>query len=407
MKIAIDRVNIDPNGYRVFLPGYPREQLSQGTHDQPESVLLLLEVNEDRLLFVSLDVAVVTKNKADLIKQALSQAVLIPEKKIFVQATHTHSGPSGFDTIITTTMPTDSEEYFRSTINQLVVCSQSLAERLEPVTLQIGSTHSHGYYNNRANPTKDYNERITMINFINKAGNIIGGLLNVNVHSTVIGPDNVFITKDLLGGLREQILREKGILYYTFAGASADVSNRNLRQGNDYTELARVVTGIVEQIYDIKTFKQLKLEAVKQEQIYYKLDYDNTCYYPAYRSEASRIKLQLAEPEKYSYDEIKLQKSKLSILETKLSLPNVQIELEIQKLDFGELILITFPGELSSKLGKLVIDSYLPEECLILGYTNDFQMYFMEAEMYGETYETFASYVPKGEPEIIAERMSK
>lgn len=39
---------------------------------------------------------------------------------------------------------------------------------------------------------------------------------------------------------------------------------------------------------------------------------------------------------------------------------------------------------------------------LLIGYANDYQGYFIEAEEYGKTYETKASNTPMGESERIA-----
>ncbi|WP_265459761.1 neutral/alkaline non-lysosomal ceramidase N-terminal domain-containing protein [Enterococcus sp. HY326] len=389
------------------MPGYPRTQAAQGIHDDPEAIMLLIKSNGTEILFVSVDVVIVTKDRADRLRELISRKNKIPKNQIFVEATHTHSGPSGFDTMIKIPDDNENSQFFNWSIKKIQESVNQLRENMQQVSAEICETTSQGFYSNRIDARKKYNNKIWILNFVNSEDETIAGMLNINVHSTVVGPENTWISKDLIGSIRETCYQELGVLYYAFPGACGDVSNRHNRQGNDFAELSRVVKGITNQIIDAKEFKKITMDYQQIEAFSYVIDYDNQTNFPAYHESLTRIESILNAPETLSFDEIKLKKSEKSALESKLMTKHVHMDVKMVKIDFGEIVLITFPGELSSKLGEIVADSYAPEIALILGYTNDFHMYFMEKELYGKTYETIASLVPEGEPEKIVERMSK
>lgn len=60
----------------------------------------------------------------------------------------------------------------------------------------------------------------------------------------------------------------------TMIGAAGDMSNRQLRQGNDYNELKRIGDGIMAQIDANPQHDELKIEDIIVEKVDYKKSYD-------------------------------------------------------------------------------------------------------------------------------------
>lgn len=93
---------------------------------------------------------------------------------------------------------------------------------------------------------------------------------------------------------------------------------------------------------------------------------------------------------------------KKTLLEKKLQCEKVEFHVRGVVLHLGDLTIVTFPGELASTFGLQLRRKCKTKHFLLIGYANDYQGYFMEAQEYGKTYETKASNTPVGESERIA-----
>ena len=211
----------------------------------------------------------------------------------------------------------------------------------------------------------------------------------------------MLLSADLIGKVRALMKDHLGVIPYTFTGASGDISNRQYRQGNDFQELERVGTGIAHILKQMDSYEELHLSKVKTTVYDHPVHYDNTVFYADYRKGIAQAEAVLSRKDATA-DERKLAASEILLLKMKLQSAQVDFHVRGILLHMNELTIVTFPGELASAFGLQLRAACKTKHFLLIGYANDYQGYFMEAQEYGKTYETKASNTPVGESERIA-----
>lgn len=401
MKAATCVADITPK-CAVHLCGYvgeARTHTAKGVHDSPLAVSLLLEIDKVRLLFISIDVVTLGGEKAAVIKERIIKVLKIDRDHIILNAVHSHSAANGLGDEAVFGTP-DNPAYFTHVLDRIINSVTELPARLQDVTAWIDTCKIHGYYSKRTDKTLPFEDNGTIIKFM-QGDHVVAAMCNFNCHATVLGPDNMLLSADLIGKVRSIMGEHLGVIPYTFTGASGDISNRQYRQGTDFHELDRVGTGIANILKQMDSYEKMKLSNVTMTIYDHPVHYDSTLYYESYQKGIVQAEAVLSRTDATS-DEQKLAASEKTLLEMKLK--NGQVDFHVRGiiLHMNELTIVTFPGELASVFGLQLRDTCKTKHFLLIGYANDYQGYFIEAQEYGKTYETKASNTPAGESEVIA-----
>ena len=122
------------------------------------------------------------------------------------------------------------------------------------------------------------------------------------------------------------------------------MSNRQLRQGNDYNELKRIGDGIMAQIDANPQHDELKIEDIIVEKVDYKKSYD---------LDRSKKEKQIAEIKKRlenakTFDETKVYTSALAAAENSLTHSHGEIDCNSVLYKIGDLCICSIPAELSA-----------------------------------------------------------
>ena len=404
MRVSTVSVNIRPKN-EVYLIGYASEERkhpASGVHDDPLAVALLIEIEQTKVLFLSIDVIMISEKKAAIIKNKIKEVLDVPYENIVISVIHSHSDPNGFNEIGPLCL-WENEEYFLYATQCIIDGIDGMEKNLVNVKAEIGTTNIHGYYSNRNDIHKAFDDNASIITFKNQ-DKIVAAMLNFNCHSTVLGIKNMLVSSDLTGEVRTRIAKELGVIPYTFTGASGDISNRQYRQGNGFEELQRVGKGVATCLKEIQSYEEIDLHPVSIKEIGYEIEYDNTLLYPAYTKALETAKATLQRTD-ISADERKLRTSEVVILEDKLTIKHVHFPVNCKIITMGDITIVTFPGELASCFGLALKKACKSKYFLCIGYADDYQGYFIEESEYGKCYETIASMTPKGESERIIERI--
>lgn len=408
MRVATRVANITPH-CDVHLCGYvgeERKQFAKGVHDDPLAVSLLLEIEGTKLLFVSIDVVTLSKSRADLIKDKICDILKINKANIIMNAIHSHSLANGLCDEIAFGTP-DNLPYFHEVCDKIVESLKGIETDLCETKLQIGTTKVHGFYSKRTNVTLPFEDNATIIKFTSKFDDkVIAAMVNFNCHATVLGPKNMMISADIIGEVRKLMSEQLQVVPYTFTGASGDISNRQFRQGNDFVELERVGKGISDILKAVDHYEEISLANFKVIPYDYHISYDNTQYFEEYQKGIAEANEVLAK-QNISLDEWKMRTSEKVILESKMANTTIDFHVSGKIIKFDDLTIVTFPGELASKFGLQLREQCKTKHFLLIGYADDYQGYFIEAEEYGKTYETKASNTPKGDSEKIVRKIGE
>ncbi len=395
MRAASVCVNITPEG-TFYMEGYGhpvRKEPALGVHDAPQAVMLLLGEGDNEVLFVSLDVCIVTEGPLVEMREGLSRAVGISGEHVVISAIHSHSCPTGFEGR-NGLVNRESPGYVPLTTGRVLAAATRLREALVEVRTEFLSTRVRGWYSNRNDPDRPFDDAAHALRFISEEGVVVGAMLNFNCHATVVGPLNRYLTADVVGGVRAELAEWIGIVPYTFTGASADLGNRQFRQGNDFAELRRISNGIAGEVMRAH-FSPLDLSEPAMSTFTYHVNYNNEAYYPSYRRQFEEVNARLSSG--LSFDEKKLADTEREILMAKLEIHEMAFPIKISVIDLGAVVLVAFPGELASDLGMRIKAMFAGRTVLIVGYANDYQGYFVPEEDFGGTsYESYVTQMPVG-----------
>lgn len=397
MRAATALADITPHG-TFYMEGYAndvRRQPALGVHDAPCAVLLLLEVGEVRVLFVSLDVCIVSAEGSRLLREGLAACLGLPEENIVISAIHSHSCPNGFEGeggIV----GVHSHGYVEMASGRVIEAATGLEGALVEVTPELASLHVRGWYSNRNDRERPFDDSVHVLRLRAEDGTVAGAMLNFNCHATVVGPFNRYLTTDVMGGVRARVADWVGCVPYTFTGASADLGNRQFRRGNDFAELERVSCGIASAIMEGSEFAPVELVEPGISSFSRRVSYNNEDYFDQYRAQLADVTAVLADPET-GFDERKLADTERQLLETQLSIHDVDFTIEMRTIDFGGVVFVTFPGELASDLGVRVKEAFGDRVAIVIGYANDYQGYFVpEGDFGGTSYESYVTKMPRG-----------
>lgn len=394
MLVSTTSVSITPPGI-FYLDGYlseKRQLPGLGVHDDPLAVLLLIEEGSARALFVGVDACLMSLSRVAPMRRQLAELLDIPDELIVTSTTHSHSCPNGLRD--GSLIDHETPGYADYVSGLVVQAASTLPAKLTEATPEILRTHVRGWYSNRNSKDAPFDDEAFVIRFCAEDGSVVGAMQNFNCHSTVVGPENRLITADLQGAVRAELAEWIGVTPYVFTGASGDLGNRQFRRGNDFAELRRVANGIAGVIMQGE-FGPVKLGMPVVREFVYEVDYDNTVYYPTYERQLTEAQ-HILDDKTSSADARKLAVTEVSKLTDKLAIRHVAFPICMRIIELGELVFVTFPGELGSALGMRIKGMFPEKTCIVIGYANDAQGYFVPADDFGLGYESFVTKLPQG-----------
>ncbi len=400
MKVSTTSVKITPKG-AFYLDGYlndARQQPGEGVHDDPLAVLLLVEdAGGARALFVGVDVCLLSLSRTRGMRRQLCDLLDIPDELLVISTVHSHSCPNGLRD--GSLIKKETPGYADYVSGLVVQAASTLPARLVEVRPQLLRTHVRGWYSNRNSKDKLFDDEAFVLRFVDDGGCTVAAMQNFNCHSTVVGPQNMLITSDLQGAVRSRLADWLGVVPYAFTGASGDLGNRQFRRGNDFAELARVSCGIAAELMQGE-FAPVSLEGLAVREFTYQVDYDNEQYWPSYERQLAQAREVLAS-DTASADAKKLATTEVSKLGLKLGISRVAFPITMRIIQMGDLVFVTFPGELGSTLGMRIKAMFPDKTCIVIGYANDAQGYFVPKDDWGLGYESFVTQLPPGGIETV------
>ena len=184
---------------------------------------------------------------------------------------------------------------YEDLVTGLVVQAASrLSERLTEAKPEILSTRINGWYSNRNDKNKPFDDQAFIVRFVADDGSVVGAMQNFNCHSTVVGPFNRLITSDLQGSVRALLAPWVGITPYAFTGASGDLGNRQFRRGDGFDELQRTAVGISAEFMR-GSFEPVELGVPTVREFIHDVDYDNRQFFARYKELLNEAKQTLAD----------------------------------------------------------------------------------------------------------------
>lgn len=197
-----------------------RPQVSVGIHDRLHCRALVLRTGEVTAAVVSTDLCWLGSGTVSEVQKRASAAGV---DKVFLAATHTHSGPAVADFIVGPT--TLGTEYVLSLPDLIAEAIETALRQVRPVTAEVSAGDAALSVNRRLS-SLPVDPKVISLTLRDSQGNDVAGVLNYSCHPTVLGPANRQISADYPGmtaGLIEESIGG-GFVSIFLNGACGDVN---------------------------------------------------------------------------------------------------------------------------------------------------------------------------------------
>jgi hypothetical protein len=193
---------------------------------------LALSDRQTTAIILDLDIQILTNQRADQIRSAVSQATGILLQNIRASATHTHSGPvpykswieKGYDMV---------DSWFENVAHWSAEAAVEALADLQPICLRAGRGQCHINTNRRAatqsgerflgiNPNGPCDNEVLVVRLDLIDAKPLATLVNYACHPTIMGPLNRLITPDYPGAMKRVVEQAIGGKCLFLQGSAGD-----------------------------------------------------------------------------------------------------------------------------------------------------------------------------------------
>ena len=386
------------------MDGYiAREGVADGVLDRLHARCLTTESNGQLVVIIVLEVVAVGQSFVRSLRDRISVQLGCPPHNIMIAASHTHSGPRGFQT------PNSScAEYVDETCYNIAELVKDTSDRLEPTNISMTSNDVIGISASRIEPGADIDRRLSVVQFRHlHTGQLLGVLANFPCHPTVLGFSNLRYSGDFFGQASRMVEDKIKAPCMLTNGAEGDISTRFTRHSQSYDEVVRLGNQLGREIL-LAMSRQPDI-CLDEPRLHVASRQVSLPVRPLPSVEEAVQKLKWAE---YKLHEAQESGSSASVLRqyiTRVEGAQLQAMLtdtfadkeeelvEIMGLRIGPFRAVGAPGEAFSKLTLTMRRHDRSDDWFIVGLANDYRNYFPDLAAYdGKSYEALRSpYSPE------------
>ncbi|MDK2980327.1 MAG: hypothetical protein PWQ55_674 [Chloroflexota bacterium] len=402
LTIAAVEVDITPP-VGVEMAGYgARLKASQGIHDPLKSQILMLSLDGQKVILVSMDVVALQAPFVKRLRTAIREKIDITADHIMIACSHTHSGPQGFNVGNLIQDEKANETLQEITCQKIAGGSLWAQNRLQPATLSLGHSLLNGLGLNRNDPQKGAaDQRVTVLRADDAQGKPIVVLFNYGCHATVMGADNLLISADYPGAAR-QLLKDifPGAVFMFTNSAAGDISTRFTRRSATFDEVARfgqiMAAGVLEAMNVAEPIEAACLDVSTMGVELPLKDFGSQAETQKVLEEAretlSRMQAENAPAGQLRKIITKIEGVEVQLRQIAYFQGKSSLQSELQRFQVGPVHMVAVPGEPFSKTFMDIKARVAPIETILIGYANDYQGYFPESlPGLPLTYEDFVS----------------
>ncbi len=212
----------------IYLIGYgDRPKGNVGINDDLTATALALEDGKKQLAIVACDLLCINEFIVDKIRQIVHPILPI------ICCSHTHSGPIVY---ADEHYGVRERRFIRFLIRQICKAIQEACQHMEPVTLTHCATEAFIAINRREwkdgrviigeDPNGPVDHSVNVISITSTSGNRLATMVNYACHGTVLGPDNLLVSADWIGAMRDKVESDLGGRALFLQGATGDMNPR-------------------------------------------------------------------------------------------------------------------------------------------------------------------------------------
>ena len=430
LRVGFARVEAMPDG-QISLAGYSNEvqRVSTGFLDKLyTNCIAVSDAQDNTVLFLTVDLS----GPGDIAAMAVPNIVNatgVPKENIYVNASHTHSGPS-------LTKGTGGAAYAGKLAEKMLEAAKAAMEDRSPATLSTakidveglnfqkhylldngtyaGDNHgdlSSGKIVDHAAP-KDPEMRILKMDREGKKSVL---LANWQAHAIVTGGINKYnLSGDFPAHTREAFESQVKDCYFVyFQGCAGDMNPKSYMSSEEYPKDVKVYgqTLANHAVMAMKTLKPVGGDTVQAKRVIYTAQVDHTQDHLATHA-AEVWSMFQSNGDRAAATEVGKAYGFNSVYHAgmMISRPSMgpTIDVELNAIALGDMAIVTTPVEYFNQLGVYVRENSPYDMTFTLGYTNDRQGYMPSSPAYEYgCYEADITYYAKGTGELVADELVK
>jgi hypothetical protein len=231
----------------VALFGYPHvERVSNGVHDPLCLTVVAIDNGADRVLVGALDVLFLEPPVARRLRSVAAAAARIPEDRVFIGCTHTHSGPVtsrliafGSDSAV----PPPDPAYLDTLVAAAGEAAAQAVSNMKDAEVAATSADARGVGGNRLRADGITDSECGVVAFRAKGtSELMATILVYGMHPTVLHEDSRLISSDFphytRQSLKERFGSDVAVVYLN--GPCGDQSPRHFVRSQTFTEAERL-----------------------------------------------------------------------------------------------------------------------------------------------------------------------
>ncbi|MDA1279741.1 MAG: hypothetical protein O3B95_06810 [Chloroflexi bacterium] len=218
--------------------GYPmgnwglRQGVARGIYRDIHARSVVLSKDDTTLAVISLEIAGLTAETVDAIKERTLQVTGIPRENILLNFTHNHTSP---DTI--TDLPSEWRTWAAWLADQVAGCVFSALNRSVSANVGTGRGTFDGWTVNRQYPKRPVDTEVGVMSIDDDSGRPIARLINFACHGVADGGQYLEWSGDFAGEMSAEIEdRLPGSVAMYIQGAAGDIHPFDLWFGNTASE---------------------------------------------------------------------------------------------------------------------------------------------------------------------------
>ena len=386
IEAGFSRKVITPD-YPVLLGGYAaRSGLSRGIHDDLYAKVCYLKDRRAEALIISCDLLSIPNDVYGRIKDICNETYGI--NNIFLSATHTHSGP---ETRKTYDIDGVNSAWRESLIPIIVSAIGEAIENRKPSIMKYAGSCVPEVGKNRRQGETSVDSDLGLLSFEDEEGRISGVIINYACHCTVLDSSNYLISSDYPQYIYSRLEKEfPGSVAIFLNGAAGNI---NIGYSADASALGVEMKGI-------RTFENAEAKATILCREIERILLCANVLEPA----MSAFRLDVAFPVKRSLPEPDSLRNEIKRLEAMQNGSDISAaELEMRRIYYecllnniieypivngaihtsclflriGDVLLVSFPGELFCEIGLQIKHIFNGRyHVMIIGYCNGYYGYF-------------------------------
>ena len=296
--------------------------------------------------------------------------------------------------------PDIDETYWQQIDTQTVKAVANAIQNAQPGRLALrAATVPDGIYANRDQATMPYNRQLAQLVALDDDNKLLGALLLLGTHPTIMNVQNTQLSADLVGGVRQAYQKRFGIRPVVMLTDCGNTSTRYTRRESSFDEVMQkseqLVAGLIKAVD-----KPVTLGRLQSQQVTLTSDY-NPMTNPDAQVLWTKINNETQAATGARQDELK---GFLSTYQHIRNFGHTHFQAHSTILDCGDLRIVTYPGELVHTLGARIRHAD-DKPTLLVTLANDYRGYSVNQEDFGQYFESYNSVLLRGTADEFVARI--